>query len=342
MKKITINMLSSADKVAGQGVGSAYLELIKLLREDAKDVFDVSINKGTKFDILHAHTVDPINYIKLKMTKGVKVVYVHFLPTTLDGSIKLPKLFFKIFKWYVIKFYKLADHLVVVNPSFIKEMVENGLDKDKITYIPNFVSREQFYELDKKEKIAIRKQYGYTEKDFIVIGAGQVQTRKGVMDFVEVAKKMPDVKFVWAGGFSFGAITDGHEELKKVMDNPPKNVNFLGIVEREKMNDLFNMSNVYFAPSYNELFPMTILESTNCHVPLLLRDLELYEDILFKKYPKGNNNEDFIEELTKLKDNKKYYEEQIKNSTYISDFYTKEHVLEMWKDFYTGILKEDK
>ena len=324
MKKITINMLSSADKVAGQGVGSAYLELIKLLREDAKDIFEVSINKGIKFDILHAHTVDPINYLKLKFTKGVKVVYVHFLPTTLDGSIKLPKLFFKIFKWY------------------IKEMVENGLDKDKITYIPNFVSREQFYELSKKEKLSIRKEYGYDEKDFIVMGAGQVQTRKGVMDFVEVAKKMPDVKFVWAGGFSFGAITDGHEELKKVMDNPPKNVNFLGIIERDKMNNLFNMSNVYFAPSYNELFPMTILESTNCHIPLLLRNLDLYEDILFKKYPKGNNNEDFIEELTKLKEDKKYYEEQIKNSTFISDFYTKEHVLEMWKEFYTSILKEDK
>ena len=95
MKKITINMLSSADKVAGQGVGSAYLELIKLLREDAKDEFDVFINKGTKYDILHAHTVDPINYIKLKMTKGKKVVYVHFLQTTLDGSIKLPKLAFQ-------------------------------------------------------------------------------------------------------------------------------------------------------------------------------------------------------------------------------------------------------
>jgi len=341
MKKITINMLSSADKVAGQGVGSAYLELIKLLREDAKDIFEVSINKGTKFDILHAHTVDPINFIKLKFTKGKKVVYVHFLPTTLDGSIKLPKLFFKIFKWYVIKFYKLADRLVVVNPSFIKEMVENGLDKDKITYIPNFVSREQFYELGNKERTSIRKKYGYSEKDFIVMGAGQVQTRKGVMDFVEVAKKMPDVKFIWAGGFSFGAITDGHEELKKIMDNPPKNVNFLGIVERNKMNDLFNMSNVYFAPSYNELFPMTILESTNCHIPLLLRNLDLYEDILFKKYTKGDNNEDFIKELTKLKDNKKYYEEQINNSKYISDFYTKEHVLEMWKEFYTGIIKED-
>ena len=341
MKKITINMLSSADKVAGQGVGSAYLELIKLLREDAKDKFDIFINKGTKFDILHAHTVDLDNYFKLKRTKGKKVVYVHFLPTTLDGSIKLPKLFFKIFKWYVIKFYKLADKLVVVNPSFIPEMVENGLDKNKIVYIPNFVSREQFHPLSDKEKLDIRKKYGYTKDDFIVMGAGQVQTRKGVMDFVEVAKKMPDVKFVWAGGFSFGAITDGHEELKKIMDNPPKNVNFVGIVERNEMNNLFNMSNVLFVPSYNELFPMTILESTNCHIPLLLRDLDLYEEILFKKYPKGSNNEEFTKVLTKLKDDKEYYNEQIKNSKYISDFYTKEHVLEMWIDFYTSILKED-
>ncbi len=341
MKKISINMLSSADKVKGQGVGSAYLELIKLLREDGKEYFDIYINKGSKYDILHAHTIDPINYIKLKFTKGKKVIYVHFLPTTLDGSIKLPKLFFNIFKWYVIKFYKLADKLVVVNPIFIKEMIENGLDKDKIVYIPNFVSKEEFYSLDNKEKINIRKKYGYTEKDFIVMGAGQVQTRKGVMDFVEVAKKMPDIKFIWAGGFSFGAITDGHEELKKVMDNPPENVNFLGIVERKNMNELYNMSNVLFVPSYNELFPMTILESTNCHVPLLLRNLDLYEDILFKKYLKGNNNNDFIKELTKLKNDKKIYKEQIKNSKYISDFYTKDHVLEMWIDFYTSIIKED-
>lgn len=48
-----------------------------------------------------------------------------------------------------------------------------------------------------------------------MLGAGQVQTRKGVLDFVDVAKKSPDVQFVWAGGFSFGRITDGYEELKK-------------------------------------------------------------------------------------------------------------------------------
>lgn len=337
MKKISINMLSSADKVPGQGVGSAYLELIKLLKEDAKDDFDIVINKGTKYDILHAHTIDPQNYIKLKLTKGKKIVYVHFLPDTLDGSIKLPKPLFKIFKKYVISFYKSADELVVVNPIFIKDMVKAGLNKEKITYIPNFVSKEDFFEVDDKKKKEIRKKYNLKENDFVVIGAGQVQTRKGVLDFIDVAKKMPDVKFLWAGGFSFGHMTDGYEELKKIMDNPPENVQFLGIVPRSEMNNLYNISNVLFVPSYNELFPMTILEAMSSGTPLLLRNLDLYEDILFKKYLSADNNDDFVKELDLLKNNSKEYEKAKENSREISKFYSKEHVLEMWKKLYKGI-----
>ena len=68
-------------------------------------------------------------------------------------------------------------------------------------------------------------------------------------------------------------------DLKKIMENPPKNVRFLGIVPRNEMNDLFNASDLLFVPSYNELFPMTILEAVNLHVPLVLRDLDLYKDI---------------------------------------------------------------
>ena len=37
--KIKINMLSMADSVDGQGVGSAYLELMKLLKEMMQFVF---------------------------------------------------------------------------------------------------------------------------------------------------------------------------------------------------------------------------------------------------------------------------------------------------------------
>lgn len=340
--KLRINMLSMADSTPGQGVGSAYLELMKLLKNNGKDEFDIYLNKGTKFDIIHSHTVEPRNYIKMKFAKCPTVAYVHFLPDTLDGSIKIPKIFFGIFKKYVVSFYKSADYLVVVNPIFKKDMVKIGLKEEKINYIPNFVSKEQFFEKTDKEKINIRKKYNIKKDEFVVLGAGQVQNRKGVKDFVEVAKKNPDMTFIWAGGFSFGNITDGHEELKKIMDNPPSNVRFLGIIPREEMNDLFNMSDVLFVPSYNELFPMTILEACSTNTPLLLRNLELYEDILFKKYLNGHDNNDFSKKLKDLKNNKKIYEEAVNNAKYISNFYSEDNVYKLWVEFYNRIYNEKK
>lgn len=336
-KKLRINMLSMADSVSGQGVSSAYLELMKLLKEDGKDDFEIYLNKGLKYDIIHAHTIEPRNYLKLKFSKCPTISYVHFLPDTLDGSIKLPKPIFKIFKKYVISFYKSADHLVVVNPIFKEDMIKCGLDENKITYIPNFVSKEKFFKKSETEIKSIRKKYNIKDDEFVILGAGQVQTRKGVIDFVEVAKKLPDITFIWAGGFSFGAITDGHNELKKIMDNPPKNVKFLGIVPREEMNDLFNMADVLFVPSYNELFPMTILEAVSTDTPILLRDLKLYEDILFKKYLKGSNNKDFENLLIKLKNDKDEYKKQVENAKYISSFYSKDNIYKMWKEFYNNI-----
>ena len=339
-KKIRINMLSMADSVDGQGVGSAYLELMKLLKEDGKDDFEVLLNDKIKnSDIIHAHTVEPRNYFKMKRAKVPTIAYVHFLPDTLDGSIKLPKLAFKIFKRYVIKFYKNADNLVVVNPIFKKDMVKAGLDENKITYIPNFVSKEKFFKKTDKEIKELRKKYDIEEKDFVVLGAGQVQNRKGVLDFVETAKKLPNIKFIWAGGFSFGGITDGHKELQKVMDNPPKNVKFIGIIPRTEMNDLFNACDLLFVPSYNELFPMTILEACSTDTPILLRSLELYEDILFKKYLCADNNDDFADLIKKLSTDKKLYKEAVENAKYISKFYSKDNVYILWKDYYTNLVK---
>lgn len=51
-------MLSSAEKVKGQGVASAYRELVNLLEERYKNEIDMKINSFEKSDITHYHTVD--------------------------------------------------------------------------------------------------------------------------------------------------------------------------------------------------------------------------------------------------------------------------------------------
>ena len=342
MKKIRINMLSQATSVDGQGVASAYLEQLALVKE-CDDIFEVEVNsKKGNFDIYHMHTVNPTYRMRFNK-RHVNVTYVHFIPSTLDGSLKMPKLIFKVFKKYVISTYRKADEIVVVNPSFIPPLMELGIPKENITYIPNFVDHEKFYLVSEEERKALRDKYEIPQDKFVVMGCGQVQTRKGVLDFVEVAKRNKDKFFLWAGGFSFGKMTDGYKELKAIMDNPPENVKFTGIIPRTEMNNIFNCADMLFMPSLSELFPMAILEAVNSFKPVLLRDLELYEEILFKDkecYAVGTNVDEFDEQVKKLASDKKYYEKYSNGSKVISDFYSKEHVKNIWREYYPRILEK--
>ena len=233
----------------------------------------------------------------------------------------------------------ILDYLVTVNPNFITKLEAYNIDRKKITYIPNFVSTEKFYNLSIEDKYIAKEKMKIAKDAFVVLGVGQIQTRKGVIDFIDIARKLPEVQFIWAGGFSFGNITDGYKELKNEIENAPKNILFTGIVERDLMNDIYNVSDVLFMPSYNELFPMSILEAMNTYTPVLLRDLELYEDILFDYYLKEHDNEGFIKAIEKLKNDATYYKQAKEKAIRGHNFYSRENVLAMWKKFYEKVYR---
>lgn len=333
---LKINMLSSADKVAGQGVGSAYLELLRLLKTRNKETLEITVNQFTTADITHYHTIDPQYYLMtfLKKKVGRQIGYVHFLPETLDGSIKLPKFAFEIFKRYVMSFYKRMDHLVVVNPDFKLKLIELGIPEEDVTFIPNFVAKEQFYEESNAQKATTREKYGFSEEDFIVLGAGQIQERKGIDDFVELARRNPTIKFMWAGGFSFGKITDGYEHYKQIVENPPKNLQFPGIVAREEMRALNNMTSLFLLPSFSELFPMTILEAASCGTPIMLRDLELYHGILSGQYIQAKDVDEMDKKLKKLQGNLEELQFWKKKANEIASKYSEENLSKVWENFY--------
>lgn len=331
--KLRINMLSSAESVKGQGVASAFREQVTLIQEMNND-FSVEINsKSSKFDIYHIHTVDPKYRIRMNK-KHLNIMYVHFVPSKNDGSLKLPKLANWIFKKYVEKTYRKADEIIVVNPSFISELEKIKIPRDKITYIPNFVDHEKFKPIERDKINKLKEKYGLPFNRFIILGCGQIQTRKGFDDFVQVAIENPEMTFVWAGGFSFGRITDGYKKYKKLLQNLPQNMIHLPIIERQYMNEVFNICDVLFMPSFIELFPMTILEACNVYKPFLVRDLDLYKPILFSKYCRGNSIDDFNNELRKLMNDKTYYLECSNNSKFISNFYNKDTLKKTWKEYY--------
>ena len=333
-------MLSKADSVPGQGVGSAYEEQTRLVKK-LKD-FDVFINeKGDKFDIFHIHSVN-LRFRFRMNKKHINVVYVHFVPKDNQGSLSMPKFLTRIFDHYVESFYRAADELVVVNPYFIASLEDLNIPKERITYIPNYVNPEDFHRLSIEEINQTKAKYEIPRDKFVVLGCGQIQTRKGFDDFIKVAEENPHMFFVWAGGFSFGGITHGYKKYKKMLKNLPSNMKAIGIIERSEMNSIYNIANAFFMPSYLELFPMAILEATQLELPLVLRNLELYRPIFSTKYCGGDNVEDFSRELNKLEKDPEYYQKCMNNTKHIKKTYSEKALLEQWDKYYKTIYNKYK
>ncbi|AEJ23260.1 glycosyltransferase [Weissella koreensis KACC 15510] len=332
---LKITMFSSAETVPGQGVGSAYRELVNLLKDRFTDQFEIKINKLGKADISHYHTINLSFYLNTFLPgRGRKIGYVHFLPETLEGSIKLIWPFKQIFYRYVLAFYRRMDHIVVVNPTFIPKLEAAGIPTKDVTYIPNFVTKDEFYPLENTDKQIFRQDQGYKTDDFIILGVGQVQERKGIFDFIQLARDNPQWQFIWAGGFSFGGITAGYEELKKVVSNPPANLKFPGIVDRDQMNNYYNLANVFLLPSFNELFPMSALEAFSAGTPTILRDLDLYKEILAGYYLAAPDRDAMQKKLEQLQSDPKLQQEMINQALEASKRYSKDYVAGLWEKFY--------
>lgn len=67
------------------------------------------------------------------------------------------------------------------------------------------------------------------------------------------------------------------------------------------MPEVYNIADVMFLPSFEELFPMTVLEAMSCHIPMLLRDIDIYKDILFDFYLKDTDVDGFVSRIDRLR-----------------------------------------
>jgi len=332
---IKITMFSAAETVPGQGVGSAYRELVNLLQSKFPNELDLQFNTLKKADISHYHTINLKYFFSTFLPKrGRKLGYVHFIPETLEDSINLPGPIKRIFYWYVMTFYKRMDHLVVVNPTFIDKLVDLGVKRERVTYIPNFVAKETFYPMSAEEKTAVREKLDIPQDAFVILGVGQVQERKGIWDFIALAEANPNWHFIWAGGFSFGAMTAGYEDLKKVVDNPPANLHFPGIVDRSLMNEYYNAANVFLLPSFTELFPMSALEAFSTGTPTVLRDIELYRAILDGYYVPADGREGMQEALQRLSEDDEFAAKLSEEALAASNRYSEANVADIWLKFY--------
>ena len=252
----------------------------------------------------------------------------------MEGALRLPGPVQRLLNAYMLSFYRSADYVHIVHPDTAQVLEEYGIRRDRIFCVPNVVAADGFMRKNAAQRAELRRKYGYRDDDYVVMGSGQLQTKKGIFTFADVARELPDVKFIWAGGFSFGAMSDGHTQIKALLKDPPDNILFTGIVPRQEICDLLNAADLFFLPSHHEQFSMSILEAAATGTPLLLRDLPSYQTVYGNRYLCGSTVNDFAGLIRKLQNDTDLRLRMSALSGEISDLYSERKIYEMWKTAY--------
>ena len=178
------------------GLGKAIKHQIRAL--ESQNIEYTTDIKDKTYDIIHINFYGPrsVHLAKKAHKEGKKVVYhAHSTEEDFRNGFIFSKQIAPLFKKWLIKCYNLGDVIVTPTP-YAKRLLEGYGIKKKIYAISNGIELDKFKRNEALRK-KFRERYNLKEDDKVIIGVGLYIRRKGIVDFVELAKRMKEYKFIW-------------------------------------------------------------------------------------------------------------------------------------------------
>jgi 1,2-diacylglycerol-3-alpha-glucose alpha-1,2-galactosyltransferase len=175
-------------------------------------------------------------------------------------------------------------------------------------------------------RIKGRKFLNIQGDEKLVVGVGQLQHRKGVEDFIDIAAAMPDVRFVWVGGRPMGKFTEGIKRIDERIKTAPANLQFTGLLELEEMNAMYAAGDIFLFPSYQENCPLAPLEAAAAGLPVVFRDLVEYKRLFNSNYLKAGTTKEFIDITRKLVNDSDFHKYSVNLSEFLLKQFDKDEI----------------
>jgi len=292
------------------------------------------------YDILHINSQLPgvLKIIRLARRHGKKIIiHAHMTSEDFKGSIIFSGILSKIIRLWLNYFYSKADLLICpteYTQSLLKSYfllknkpsiaISNGVDINKWIY--NKKRAEKFKKI-------------YELKSPIILSVGLIFPRKGVADFIRVARNMPRANFIWVGKYLKNMVRD-----RKIWDeikNKPDNFTLPGFVE--DIIGAYSAGDIFFFPSYEENEGIVILEAAAMGKPIIVRDIPV-----FRTYLKdginclmAKNNEEFSLKINEILNNQKLKDKLSMNAKKFAESKSLKKVGRELKDIYVELLKSN-
>ncbi len=261
--------------IARSGFRTAFAQQRRALKRAGVHVVE---SPSQSFDILHLHWFGPRSFFLLKRAKqeGRKViVHAHSVGGyDLRNSFTLSNTLAPLYERYLRYFYDLSDCIFTPSLHAKQFLQAQGLQKP-IAVISNGIDRERF-RFSHKQREDFRRRLGLNR--FTVFCAGHVLPRKGILEFVDVAERLPQFDFIWYG-HCWNKLLAFYPEMHKRLADKPKNLIMPGFVEATP--GAFAAGDLLLYPSHGETQGMVLLEAASLRRPIVLRDLPEYRALGF-------------------------------------------------------------
>ncbi len=277
------------------GLGKAIQHQMKAL-EDNKIEYTTD-PKCKDYDIIHINFYGPKSYYMAKKARklGKKVIYhAHSTEEDFRNSFIFSNQIAPLFKKWICKCYRLGDHIVTPT-EYSKKLLENYHLNRPITAISNGIDMS-FFERNEENGKKFRRDFGYQETDKVIMGVGLYLERKGILTFVELAKRLPQYKFIW---FGYSPLTFSPRKIKKAVRTKLDNLVFAGYVEPSVLRGAYSGADLYIFPTLEETEGIPILEALTEKIPTLISDIPIFEFLKDGKHVYKAKTIEEYEEKTK-------------------------------------------
>ncbi|MFC2662334.1 MAG: glycosyltransferase, partial [Eubacterium sp.] len=251
--------------VEKSGIGKAIHHQIGMLKEEG---IEVTAKNEKDVQIVHINTVFPDSPITavLSRHRGQKVVvYAHSTEEDFRNSFRFSNALAPLFKRWICFCYNRGDVIITPTPYSGRLLKSYGIRKP-IFPLSNGIDTDAFCPSEEAGK-KFREKYGLRENEKVVMSVGHYIARKGIQEFIELARRMPDVRFFWFGYTSLNLVPD---EIRKAIESAPDNLTLPGFVNAEELHEAYCGSDLFAFLSHEETEGIVVLEALASGIPVLV------------------------------------------------------------------------
>lgn len=253
----------------------------------------VTADPGEDYDIVHLNSIFPSDYWMARKARrtGKKVIYhAHSTREDFENSFVGSNLFASLFQKWLVKCYSQGDLILTPTEYSRSLLLSYGIQKP-IAVLSNGVDTVRFQK-NQSVRMQFRRAYGFTEEDKVVLSVGLYFERKGILDFVELAYRMPQYQFIW---FGYTPDIQIPAKIRRAVHTHLPNLTFAGFVPPEELKRAYSSCDLFLFPSHEETEGLVVLEALSCEIPVLIRDIPVYRGWLRNRSDvyKGKNLYEF-------------------------------------------------